>query len=62
MTKDTTVIIGAGPYGLAAASHLNAQKLPPLIFGKPMEFLAQYAPAYVSQIFLEFAQPWRSWQ
>lgn len=36
--QDTTVIIGAGPYGLSTAAHLNAQKMPILIFGKPMEF------------------------
>jgi thioredoxin reductase len=44
VTKDTTVIIGAGPYGLAAASHLNAQKIPTLIFGKPMEFWRNMPP------------------
>ena len=38
MKEDTTVIIGAGPFGLSAAAYLQAQKLPVLIFGKPMEF------------------------
>lgn len=38
MKEDTTVIIGAGPYGLSAAVYLRAQKIPALIFGKPMEF------------------------
>src|SRR5215469_7193633 len=36
--KTTTVIIGAGPYGLAVAAHLQAKNIPMLIFGKPMEF------------------------
>jgi len=44
VTKDTTVIIGAGPYGLSAASHLNAQKIPTQIFGKPMEFWRNMPP------------------
>jgi cation diffusion facilitator CzcD-associated flavoprotein CzcO len=42
--QDTTVIIGAGPYGLAAAAHLNAQKTPIQIFGKPMEFWRNMPP------------------
>jgi len=31
------VIIGAGPYGLSIAAHLNQVKLPYRIFGRPME-------------------------
>jgi cation diffusion facilitator CzcD-associated flavoprotein CzcO len=42
--QNTTVIIGAGPYGLSAASHLNAQKIPFQIFGKPMEFWRNMPP------------------
>lgn len=38
MDQDTTVVIGAGPYGLSVAAHLKAKKIPTLIFGKPMEF------------------------
>ena len=38
MKEDTTVIIGAGPFGLSAAAYLKAQNMPVLIFGKPMEF------------------------
>jgi thioredoxin reductase len=45
VTKDTTVVIGAGPYGLAAASHLTAQKIPNFIFGKPMEFWRKMPPS-----------------
>ena len=36
--SDTTVIIGAGPYGLSVAAHLRARNVPVHIFGKPMEF------------------------
>ncbi len=36
--SDTTVVIGAGPYGLSVAAHLRAHHVPTLIFGKPMEF------------------------
>src|SRR5437879_12326212 len=39
MNSDSaTVIIGAGPYGLAVAAHLREQGMPIRIFGKPMEF------------------------
>lgn len=34
---DTTVVIGAGPYGLSVAAHLKAQGVQPLICGKTME-------------------------
>lgn len=37
-------IIGAGPYGLAAASHLQAQNLRVCVFGEPMEFWASKMP------------------
>ncbi len=36
--SNTTVVIGAGPYGLSVAAHLKAQNIPTLIFGKPMDF------------------------
>lgn len=36
--EETVLIIGAGPYGLAAAAHLKARNIPAQIFGKPMEF------------------------
>lgn len=35
---NTTVIIGAGPYGLSVAANVQAQRIPTLVFGKPMEF------------------------
>ncbi len=45
MTQDTTVIIGAGPYGLSLAAHLKGQNAPHLLFGKPMEFWRKMPPA-----------------
>ena len=38
MNPATTVVIGAGPYGLSVAAHLKAAAVPTLTFGKPMEF------------------------
>lgn len=38
MKQDTTVIIGAGPFGISVATYLKAQKISLLIFGKPNEF------------------------
>jgi thioredoxin reductase len=38
------VIIGAGPYGLAAAAHLKAAGLDVSVFGEPMEFWATKMP------------------
>lgn len=37
-SQNTTVVIGAGPYGLSAAAYLKAQDTPTLVFGKTMEF------------------------
>lgn len=37
-SSDTTVVIGAGPYGLSVAAHLRGQNVPTQTFGKPMEF------------------------
>lgn len=42
--QETTVIIGAGPYGLAAAAHLKDRNIPTLIFGKPLEFWQKMPP------------------
>ena len=36
--NDATVVIGAGPYGLTAASYLRAQGIEPHVIGKTMEF------------------------
>lgn len=37
-------IIGAGPYGLSAASHLNAKGFSTRVFGQPMAFWANKMP------------------
>ena len=37
-------IIGAGPYGLAAAAHLRAQHVETRIFGEPMAFWERHMP------------------
>ena len=39
------VVIGAGPYGLAAASHLRASGKAIIAFGQPMEFWEKQMPA-----------------
>ncbi|HLI69187.1 MAG TPA: NAD(P)-binding domain-containing protein [Ktedonobacteraceae bacterium] len=44
MANTTTVVIGAGPYGLSISSHLKAQNIPFQIFGKPMEFWQKMPP------------------
>ncbi len=44
MKNDTTVVIGAGPYGLSVAAHLRAAGLSALTFGKPMEFWRSMPP------------------
>ncbi len=36
--NNTTVIIGAGPYGLSVAAHLKSRNTTVQVFGKPMEF------------------------
>ena len=42
-TKDVAVI-GAGPYGLAAAAHLRASGQEIAVLGKPMEFWEEQMP------------------
>jgi FAD-dependent urate hydroxylase len=45
LSKDCDVaIIGAGPYGLSSASHLEALGLDVRVFGEPMEFWANGTP------------------
>ncbi|HXB61567.1 MAG TPA: NAD(P)-binding domain-containing protein [Acidobacteriaceae bacterium] len=46
-TKQSTqvVIIGAGPYGLSLAAHLQAVGVPYRIFGKPMQTWQEQMPA-----------------
>lgn len=43
--EQTTVVIGAGPYGLSVAAHLKAKGIPTLVYGKPMEFWDTMPPA-----------------
>ncbi len=38
------VVVGAGPYGLSAAAHLQARGLKIAIFGKPMSFWSEHMP------------------
>lgn len=46
MPSQTTqvAIIGAGPYGLAAAAHLRASGMETVVFGQPMEFWEKQMP------------------
>ncbi|QCP50013.1 NAD(P)/FAD-dependent oxidoreductase [Trinickia violacea] len=44
MAATDTVIIGAGPYGLSLAAHLNASGVPHQIFGKPMQAWSDFMP------------------
>lgn len=44
-TTNTTVVIGAGPYGLSIAAHLRAKNIPTHVFGKTMEFWDNMPPA-----------------
>jgi len=37
-------IVGAGPYGLSLAAHLNSRRVPVRVFGKPMEFWLNHMP------------------
>jgi len=40
----TVAVIGAGPYGLAAAAHLRAAGAETLLFGEPMSFWHEHMP------------------
>lgn len=44
MDLDTT-IIGAGPYGLSVAAHLEAKRRPYQVFGSPLESWRRFMPA-----------------
>ena len=48
-------VIGAGPYGLAAAAHLKSKGIEVRVFGRPMELIK---PAGVSHS-LGGSLPWR---
>lgn len=38
LARQRVAIIGAGPFGLAAAAHLGAAGIEPIVFGEPMKF------------------------
>ena len=44
MSGDTVVVVGAGPYGLSAASHLNANGVKIRVFGETMSFWEGHMP------------------
>ena len=44
MINCDVAIIGAGPYGLSLAAHLNTLGVDHLVFGTPMEFWANHMP------------------
>src|SRR5580704_13321224 len=48
-------IIGAGPYGLAAAAHLRAANVTTQVFGEPMGFWRQNMPKG-----MKLRSPWRA--
>lgn len=43
-TEYDVVVVGAGPYGLAAAAHLLQRNLKVAVFGKPMSFWQEHMP------------------
>lgn len=43
--KSDVVIVGAGPYGLSLAAHLQAQGVKTRIFGRPMDTWVSHMPA-----------------
>jgi thioredoxin reductase len=44
MTSGDVAVIGAGPYGLAAAAHLRSEGVDTLLFGEPMSFWRRHMP------------------
>ena len=44
MSGDMVVVVGAGPYGLSAASHLNANGVKIRVFGETMSFWERHMP------------------
>ena len=45
MRKPDVVVIGAGPYGLAAAAHLREGGVDVRVFGAPMSFWKEHMPS-----------------
>jgi cation diffusion facilitator CzcD-associated flavoprotein CzcO len=50
-----TVVVGAGPYGLSAASHLNAKGVSLRVFGEAMSFWERHMPEGMC-----LRSPWRA--
>src|SRR5262245_15810652 len=44
MSREMVVVVGAGPYGLSAASHLNANGVKIRVFGETMSFWERHMP------------------
>ena len=44
MSRNTVAIIGAGPYGLAAAAHLRGRGVETHVLGRAMEFWSDQMP------------------
>jgi cation diffusion facilitator CzcD-associated flavoprotein CzcO len=42
--KQTVVVVGAGPYGLATTSHLAAAGVSVRVFGEPMDSWSRHMP------------------
>ncbi len=45
MSRPTVVVVGAGPYGLAAAAHLRAAGIEHRVLGEPLSFWQRHMPA-----------------
>src|SRR5437867_2737584 len=45
LSEHQVIIIGAGPYGLAAAAHLRAAKVDTRVLGRPLQFWKNNMPA-----------------
>jgi lysine/ornithine N-monooxygenase len=43
-TETNVAIVGAGPYGLSLAAHLNSRNIDFQIFGEPMQFWREHMP------------------
>ncbi len=51
----TVAVIGAGPYGLSVAAHLERAGIPTRVFGEPMSFWRQHMPKGML-----LRSPWRA--
>ena len=44
VSSQSTVVVGAGPYGLAVAAHLRGRGVPVRVFGEPMQLWSRHMP------------------